>query len=154
MLVALLVYDFRWMLLPDTLVFPLIALGLVDAGIRLSLQPDFSVLTYLQHVILGAGALGGFYWLLHVISKGKWVGFGDVKLGLFMGIVLGWQQALLALFLANVIGFFVVAPGLASGKLTPKSRVPFGPFLVVAFLAAGLFGHSIITWYLSLILPR
>lgn len=153
MLTALLVYDFRWMLLPDVLVFPLIALGLVDAGIRLSLQPDFSILNYLQHVALGAGALGGVYWLLYMASKGKWVGFGDVKLGLFMGVVLGWPQALLTLFLANVVGFLVVAPGLASGKLTPKSRVPFGPFLVVAFLAAGLFGQRLVDWYTSLILP-
>lgn len=154
MLAALLVYDFKWMLLPDVLVFPLIGLALVDAGIRLSLQPEFSVLAYIQHVVLGAGALGGFYWLLYGVSKGKWVGFGDVKLSFFIGIVVGWQQALLVLFAANVIGFLVVAPGLASGKLTAKSRVAFGPFLIIAFFLAGLFGEQLINWYLSLILPR
>ena len=147
---VLVVYDFRHMLLPDKLVFPLVGLGLVDAGLRLSLQPDFNLGTYVLQVGLGALALGGFYWLLYEISRGKWVGFGDVKLGIFMGVVLGWQGALLTLFLSNVIGFLVVAPGLLVGKLTVKSRVPFGPFLIVGFVLAGIFGERLIAWYLSL----
>ena len=154
LLVALLVYDFRWMLLPNSLVFLLIGLSFIDAGLRLCLTPDFSVMGYLLHIGLGAGALGGFYWLLYTVSKGKWVGYGDVKLGLFMGIVAGWQLALLTLFLANLIGFLIVTPGLISGKLTPKSRVPFGPFLIVAFIAAILFGQQLINAYLSFVLLR
>lgn len=151
---ALLVYDFRWMLLPNALVFPLIGLSFVDAALRLSLQPDFSLFTYSQHVVLGAMALGGFYAALYFVSKGRWVGFGDVKLGVFMGVALGWQFALMTLFLANFIGFLVVAPGLMMSKLTAKSRVPFGPFLIIAFVLVGLFGQQILDWYLSLILLR
>ncbi len=154
MLVALIVYDYKWMLLPDRLVFPLISLAFIDAAIRLSLQPDFTLMAYMQHVLLGAISLSGFYWLLHKISRGKWVGYGDVKLGLFMGVVLGWQQALLVLFMANIIGLLAVMPGLATGKLTAKSRIPFGPFLIAAFFIAGLFGTQLIDWYASLILPR
>lgn len=152
MLGALLVYDLRWMLLPDKLVFPLIALGLLYAALLQLQQPEASILAYLQHVVLGAGALGGVYWLLYTVSKGRWVGFGDVKLGIFMGIALGWQPALLVLFLANIIGCLVVGPGLLVGRLTPKSRVPFGPFLIIAFFIAGLFGQQLITWYVSLIM--
>jgi prepilin signal peptidase PulO-like enzyme (type II secretory pathway) len=154
MLVALVVYDIRWMLLPDKLVYTLIALGLFDAGLRLWLGGGLSVITYAVWVVLGAGALGGFYGLLYGVSKGKWVGFGDVKLGIFIGVVLGWQLALLALFLANALGLLVVAPALLSGKVSVKSRVPFGPFLIAAFIIAGLFGPHIIDWYSSLILLR
>lgn len=149
MLAALFVYDLRWMLLPDKIVLPLICLGLIDAGLRVSLteSPGFS--NYLVHISLGAVVLGGLYWLLHLVSKGAWVGFGDVKLGIFMGAVLGWQGALLTLVLANLIGFAIVVPGLLLAKLTRKSRVPFGPFLIAGFIVTALFGQRIIDWYLS-----
>lgn len=148
MLISLAVYDLKWMLLPNVIVFPLIVLGLVDVGLRLSLQGDLTASTYAIHAILGACALGGFYWVLYEVSKGKWVGFGDVKLGFFMGIVLGWQQALMVLFIANVIGLIVILPALALGKLGMKSRLPFGPFLIAGFIIVGLFGAKIVEWYM------
>jgi prepilin signal peptidase PulO-like enzyme (type II secretory pathway) len=149
-LVALFVYDARWMLLPDSVVVILVGLGLVDVLLRLSINHSLTFVGFIQHVILGAAALGGFYWLLYTISKGKWVGYGDVKLGVFMGLVLGWPGALATLFLANIIGFLFVVPGLLMGKLNRQSRVPFGPFMIIAFIIIGLFGQSIINWYLAL----
>lgn len=150
MLVSLVVYDFKWMLLPNVIVFPLIGIGLIDAALRLSAQNDLTFASYSLHVLFGVLALGGFYWTLYEVSKGKWVGFGDVKLGCFIGIVLGWQQALLVLFTANLLGLFVVIPALSTGKLSMKSRLPFGPFLIAAFIIAGLFGAKLINWYTSL----
>lgn len=152
MLTALVIYDIRWMLLPDVLVYTLIALGLVDAGLRLT--GDLSIMRYVLWIALGAGTLGGLYGLLYAVSKGKWIGFGDVKLGVFIGVVLGWQLALLTLFLANALGLLVVAPALLNGKISIKSRVPFGPFLIIAFLIAGLFGTRLVSWYGSLLLLR
>lgn len=152
LLVALVVYDIRWMLLPDAIVYPLIALALIDAGLRQLAQPYGTVVGFAEHVLFGAAALGGFYWLLHTVSKGRWVGYGDVKLGLFMGIVLGGPGALLTLFLANLLAFVVVVPGLLTGKLTRKSRVPFGPFMIAGFIISVLFGQVIINWYLTLLL--
>ena len=152
LLVALVVYDNKWMLLPDSLVWPLVVLGLVDAGLRVSMQPHASVLVYGEHVVLGAVALAGFYLALYTVSRGRWVGFGDVKLGLFMGIVLGWQQALLTLFLANLVGLIIVLPGMLSGRLTPRSRVPFGPFLIAGFVLSGLFGTQLIAAYIKFLL--
>lgn len=148
---VLVVYDARWMILPDKLVWPLCVLGAIDAAIRISLQPHPTILGYLAYATLGILALAGVYGLLFMASQGKWVGLGDVKLSIFIGLVLGWQKALLVLMLANVIGFLVVVPGLASGKLSRRSRVPFGPFLIAAFVVAGLFGDTIIHWYLSFI---
>jgi len=86
-----------------------------------------------------------------VLSRGRWVGFGDVKLAIFIGVTLGWQKAFLVFLLANVIGFVVLLPGLATGKLNRTSRVPFGPFLIAAFIIAGLWGDAIIRAYLSYI---
>lgn len=144
LMAALLVYDLRWLLLPDKIVFVLIGLGLIDALLRTSVSGE----NYIQHILLGVLPVAGVYGFLYFISKGKWVGFGDVKLGLFIGIVLGWQKALLVLMLANIIGFMVVVPGLISKKLNRTSKLPFGPFLILAFFIAGLWGDALIIWYL------
>lgn len=150
-LAALFVYDVRWMLLPNVIVFPLIALACIDVLLR-GMVAHMSMFTIVEHAALGALALGGIYWLLYVISRGSWVGYGDVKLGLFMGTVLGWEGALMVLFLANIFGFLFVMPGMLSGKLSRKSRIPFGPFLIIAFFVIGLFGKQLLNWYLSWVL--
>ncbi len=150
-LAVLLVYDARWMLLPDKIVLPLIAVGLIDAALRISLLPGAGFAELATHVVLGVGALAGVYGGLYVVSRGRWVGFGDVKLSVFIGAILGWQGALLTLGAANIIGFCVILPGLATGKLKRTSRVPFGPFLIAGFIVAGLFGEHIIRWYLGLV---
>jgi prepilin signal peptidase PulO-like enzyme (type II secretory pathway) len=150
-LAILVIYDIRWMLLPNKIVFPLIGLGLLDASLRVSLFPDPNPVISVMYVGLGVAALAGVYSALYVVSKGKWVGLGDVKLGIFIGAVLGWQKALLVLFLANIIGFLIVAPGLLTGKLKRTSRIPFGPFLILAFIISGLFGDAIIAWYAGLV---
>jgi prepilin signal peptidase PulO-like enzyme (type II secretory pathway) len=149
MLGILFVYDVRWQLLPNVVVYPLIVLGLADAALRVSVQvPSASVIDYATHVVLGVAAMAGVYGTLYVVSRGRWVGFGDVKLAIFMGAVLGWQKTLMVLMLANIIGLLVVAPGLLTHKLTPKSHVPFGPFMIMAFVIAGLFGDALVSWYL------
>ena len=148
---VLVIYDARWMLLPDAIVLPLIGVAFVDAALRTSLVPGAGVMEYILHAGYGMLAIAGVYGALYVVSRGRWVGFGDVKLAVFIGVVLGWQLALLVFVLANVIGFFVVLPGLASGKLKRTSRIPFGPFLIAAFVVAGLWGDALIHWYLGYI---
>ena len=93
--------------------------------------------------------LSGFYLILYVYSKGKWIGFGDIKLGIALALLLAsWQLSLLAFFLANLIGTLFFAPALSIGKIDRSAHIPFGPFLILGFLIAGLFGQSIIEYYL------
>lgn len=148
-LVVLAIYDLKWMLLPDVIVFPLIVLGIAFGLIRAIGIEDRTVADSLWQLVFGMMSIGGIYGTLYVVSKGAWVGFGDVKLGIFMGAVLGWQAGLVALILANAIGFLVIAPGLLTKKLTRHSRVPFGPFLIAGFLIAGLFAQLVIDWYMG-----
>jgi prepilin signal peptidase PulO-like enzyme (type II secretory pathway) len=92
--------------------------------------------------------LAGLYFILWFMSKGLWVGFGDVKLGIALGILLiDWKLALLTLFLANLIGTLIVLPGLLTGRLSRKAQVPFGPLLIIGFFVSLLAGTAIMDGY-------
>jgi leader peptidase (prepilin peptidase)/N-methyltransferase len=148
-LAILFVYDLKWLILPDKVVFPLIGLGVATSILYGLEAKSFG---YFMFNLLGSIAiLSGFYFFLYVFSKGKWVGFGDIKLGLGLALLLcDWQLALLAFFLANLIGTLVFAPALSTGKIKRTAHIPFGPFLIAGFVIAGLFGHNIIDWYATL----
>lgn len=146
LLIILFAYDLKWFLLPNYVIFPLIGVGVFMAFLNLLTTPQ--VLDTIINLILSVGILSGLYLLLWLYSKGAWIGFGDVKLGLALALILGqWQLAFLALFLANIIGCLIVLPGMLSGKITRKTRVPFGPLLIAGSVIAMLFGHTIINWY-------
>ena len=89
--------------------------------------------------------LSGLYWILYKISHGKWIGFGDIKLGLGLALLLAdWRLAFIALFAANLIGCLIVLPAMIAGKLKRDSHVPFGPLLIVGFVIAGLAGSYLL----------
>ena len=80
-----------------------------------------------------AAALGGIFFLAqYLISKGQWVGGGDIRMGVLMGLILGWPNILGALFLAYVIGAIIGIGLIITGKKGWQSQVPFGPFLAGA----------------------
>lgn len=146
-LAILFVYDIRWLILPDRVVMPLIGLG---AGMTILKALEAKDLGgFLVDVAGSLVILSGFYLILYVYSKGKWIGFGDIKLGIALALLLAsWQLSLLAFFLANLIGTLFFAPALSMGKIDRSAHIPFGPFLIIGFLIAGLFGQSIIEYYL------
>lgn len=150
LLAILFVYDLRWLLLPDKITFPLIALG-IGMSVAKSFEAD-SLVPFLLYDVLGSlMILSGFYFVLFIASGGRWVGLGDIKLGAGLALLLAdWQLALVALFMANLIGTLVFSPALAMKKVKRTSHIPFGPFLIAGFIIAGLFGPAIIDWYMTL----
>lgn len=147
-LVFLWLYDQRHYLLPNVVVWPLAAIGLVMFGIRM-FQQDASLVYAASQAVLSLLPVTGLYGILYMVSGGKWVGFGDVKLGIFIGLALGWPLALLAMMIANIAGTLYILPGLLSGLLTRNSRIPFGPFLIIGTIIAMLVGQQIIDGYIS-----
>ncbi len=148
MMVILLAYDAKWYLLPDRIVFPTIALSAVFVVLESFQTTD--LVGYGYNLLGSLFILSGLYLTLWLISRGRWIGFGDVKLGIILGLLLGdWQLALLGLFLANLIGCLIVLPGLATKKLSRQTQIPFGPLLIVGFYISFFFGADIISWYLS-----
>lgn len=146
-LVALLVYDLRWMLLPNRIVFPLA--WIAGAGALINIWQEGS-LSSLVSALAGVAIGGGIFYVIFQVSKGKWIGGGDVKLGFVLGLLLGEpDQALLMLFLASLLGSLLVIPLMIAKKVTPKTRVPFGPFLIASAIVVQLFGNSITNWYIN-----
>lgn len=150
-LATLFAYDAKWFLLPDSLNYKIVGLGILNSILIIfSSQDKFSVLLNIMGSVL---VLSGIYWALYGISRGKWIGFGDVKLGLGLALLLAdWKLAFIALFSANLIGCLVVIPSLITGKLKRNSHVPFGPLLIAGFVVAGLVGNCLVNLYLSILI--
>lgn len=143
---ALIVYDLRWMLLPDRIVYPLTGLAAVIAAIA-ALTADNPAMAVLN-TILAVAVSGGLFYLLFQISKGKWIGGGDVKLGWLLGLVAATPaRSALLIFLAALLGSLVSIPLLLSKRMKRDSVIPFGPFLITAAVLVQLFGHGILSWY-------
>ncbi len=146
MLVILFAYDFKWFLLPDSVMIPLIALSTAYAAVNIAISDNPWQLA--GSTVVSVTVLSGLYFVLWLVSRGVLVGFGDIKLGLALGLLLmDWKLAIMALFLANLIGTLVVVPGLLTKKLSRKSQVPFGPLLIVGFFIALFWGQAIIDGY-------
>jgi leader peptidase (prepilin peptidase)/N-methyltransferase len=151
--VALALYDVRWYLLPNRVVFPLVIVALVFRGL-IAMQADHNQLGVLLAGLWGAALLAGLFYLLFSISNEQWIGGGDVKLALALGLLAGGPlEALLLLFLASTTGTLAAVPLLLRGKPLRHMKVPFGPFLILATILTVLFSSSMISWYTGLFAP-
>ena len=125
-LLLLMIIDIRAMLLPDIYVIWLSLLVLL----KLWLSPELLSPASFLGVLVGAG----FLLLLWLITRGRGIGFGDVKIMIPLGLLLGWSGAATLLLFAFIGGGLVGAALLAGKLATLKTAVPFGPFLIVAAL--------------------
>lgn len=148
--IALALYDLRWYILPNRIVFPLMYFVAFQLLLQLVLfDLDFSSAV---SILLSIAVGGGIFYILFQISDGKWIGGGDVKLGFLIGAILAKPElSLLYLFIASLLGTFVSLPLLLSGHAKRSTHLPFGPFLLLSSVIVYLFGASIIAWYKNLI---
>jgi leader peptidase (prepilin peptidase) / N-methyltransferase len=139
-LIALAGIDLDHKLLPNRIVYPMAAYGLV-----VSLVVATNDLP--EHLIAGVGAFA--FLLLAVLAYPSGMGMGDVKLAGVMGLYLGVSvvPALLAAFLTGtVFGLVVIA---REGAQARKKAVPFGVFLAIGGLVGVLAGPELIDVYES-----
>lgn len=176
-LAILFLTDLKKMFIPDRIVLPSIIIGII-LGLIITIAKIAYLYFYLSQTPLGrmllppkneyfqrhalmvaepflyslvTGVLiGGFFLSLIIITRGKGMGGGDVKLGAFIGIMLGFPQALFALVLSFVIGATVSVILVSFGKKSFGQTIPFGPFLVLGSLMMVFWGREIVDWYLRL----
>ena len=144
-LVVITVYDIRHFIIPDSLTVTLLVLTTGWQGYLLYLGGTWQSLG----IAVGSAILGaGFFYLLWLVSDGRWIGFGDVKLAIPLGILVGpamvfsmivfsfWIGALVSLLLIGIAKLIRGQVRLQNRifSLTIKSVVPFAPFLVAGSL--------------------
>lgn len=141
------VIDFEHYLILDKIVFPSFAVftAILIAASLLSNQP----VQIFVNLLCAVGAALPFAAIWY-FSKGKWMGYGDVKFIALMGLMLGWPNILIALFIAFMLGAFVGVGLIATGRKNLSSKLPFGTFLAVATVLALFFGTAIWNGYWGL----
>ena len=146
-MVAIFVYDLKHYIIPDKVIYPAIAVALACSTLKVA-PLTFNVEHAVEYALSAFGA-AAFFLAIVLISRGKWMGVGDIKLAFLMGLILGYPNILVALFLAFLIGAIIGVGLMVFGKKTIKSEVPFGPFLVAGTFIALFFGKEIINWYVQ-----
>jgi prepilin signal peptidase PulO-like enzyme (type II secretory pathway) len=141
-LIIIFVFDLKHYVIPDGAVYLAIGLALVR----------FFYFGNYENILYALSFSFFFFLLLVLVSRGKWMGVGDVKYALFMAFFLGWPNVLVALFVSFLLGAVVGIFLVFRGKKSMSSEVPFGPFLVIGTFFAMLEGEKIIDWYTSLFL--
>ncbi|MEI8174705.1 MAG: prepilin peptidase [bacterium] len=160
-LMVIAVYDLKHKIIPDKLAFVFGAFAFVGLFFfhsnGFSDVPDFytripSILEFLSGILIALP-----FALLWLVSSGRWMGFGDAKLAIGIGWLLGLVSALSSLVVAfwsgAIVGIgLIVISRLSSSKIAKsniisnmgmKSEIPFAPFLVLGVFLTFLFGLNL-----------
>lgn len=98
--------------------------------------------------VFGFFSVSVFLYLLYILTKGRGIGGGDIKLMAVSGLLLGWQCNMLAFFLGCIIGSVI---HLLRMKITKANHVlAMGPYLATGILISLFWGSQLITWYINL----
>lgn len=141
-LLAIFVFDLKYYLIPDQFTLPAILIVIL---FDLVLKRD------LISVVIGAGVGLLFFAIQFVVSRGAWIGGGDLRLGLLMGLILGWPMILLALFISYITGALVGITLLLKKTKDWKSQLPFGPFLTGSTIFCLFWGDWVLKKYLTVL---
>lgn len=161
-LIIIFVYDLKYYLIPDSIVYSAVGVAFLYKIFEVLSFNSWDLIGNLKFEIENLGSLENafasafltslFFLAIYLISKGRWMGFGDVKLTFFMGVFLGFPNIVVALFFAFFMGAVVGIVLIAEKKKHLRSEVPFGPFLIAGTYIALFWGQNIMNWYLQFLL--
>lgn len=134
-LVSVFIIDIEEMIIPDIIIFR----GFFVFYILYAILFSEDLFNFLL-----SGFLAGFFILmLHLVTKGRGMGLGDVKFAILGGFILGYKMTMLWLFIAFIIGAFVGLMLIFLKKAKFGKQIPFGPFLVISFIIVIFFGPEL-----------
>ena len=135
--------DLKHFIIPDSLNFILIFVGIAkvfDPTLQFSFLPNIQ-----QSLLGGLTGYGIIYLLIYFyykIKKIEAMGLGDAKLLAALGCWFGWQSIFFILFFASVIALLLILPSLLRQTRTLKSKIPFGPYLLLGSITyLGLYNY-------------
>jgi len=142
LLLIIFVYDFKYSIILDRFSVP--AIGVV----------------IIFNLILGANSvemllaglfIGAFFGFQFLLSRGKWVGSGDIRIGLLIGFLFGIKLGIVALLISYILGAIGGIFLIAFKKRKLESHVPFGTFMALAIILTLFFGEMLSNWYFGLL---
>ncbi len=169
--------DFKTGYIPDRITYPgiwslfillagtsiykvgLLYYSLKDSGLGKYLLPPYSNYFYSNALELSGAfiygclmalMLGLFFYLLIVITRGKGMGGGDLKLGVFLGLAFGFPYSLVVLMLSFLLGSIIGVGLILGGKKKFGQTLAFGPFMSLAGVIVIFWGSEILSWYLNI----
>ena len=163
LLYLLSIIDYRNYLIPDEITYGLFGLGVLWVVFLafISNPPSFGsflgsyaeifglqrsiAVNHLFALIIGGLTIGSIF----VLSRGRAIGFGDVKLVGALGLLFGWPDVLIIAGLSFVLGAIVSIPLLLRGEKGMKDFIPFAPFIALAAFLVFFFGADMMRVYLS-----
>ena len=132
-LICIALYDLKHKIIPNEMVYSFIMLSFI--GIFLTQRFDI-----LDNILAGP-ILAAPFALLWLLSKGRLMGFGDVKymlgMGFFLGLSSGFSALLISFWFGAIVSILMM--GFSRSRVGMKTEVPFGPFLVFATLVVLIF---------------
>jgi leader peptidase (prepilin peptidase)/N-methyltransferase len=142
--------DLRTRLILNKIVYPSLLAALIISPFFLPVRFVGSPVGGMLNGLSGAGA--GFVALLIpvVVTMGRGMGFGDVKMAALIGLTTGLAGVLVAVLGGIILGGLVAVLLLVTGIKKRKEAIPFGPFLSLAAIATLLWGPMILHWYLGI----
>ncbi len=135
LVILVFIIDLEKRIIPDELSF--LGFG-VTSLILLALGERF-FLSIFSGILVSA-----FLLIIHLVTKGKGMGLGDVKFALFAGVFFGWPMGVVWLFSAFLTGASVAIILILLGKADRRDKIAFGPFLVISFVIVAFWGDKII----------
>ena len=146
-LIVIFFADLRYGIIPDKVVFSAITI----IFLYLFINPSSLIINHLFSAV-GASL---FFLLLFLITKGKGMGFGDVKFAFLMGLILGFPNIIVGLYVAfltgAIIGCILI---LWRKKRVFGTAIPFGPFLVIGTLVSIFLGDFLFQNFLHIMALR
>lgn len=139
LLTVVLVTDLKTEMVPELFVWISLALVLVFGWY-------FAGIT-IWYMILGGLIGGGVLAFLVYASGEKWMGAGDIKIGVILGLIAGYPIVILGIFFAFVLGAVVGLIYVWLKGKTMKDSLPFAPFLIISALFCITYGKYLLSWY-------
>lgn len=139
-------YDLKYQEIPDRFSLPAIVLSLLGVFMFTNTTDAWT------SVGIGLVIIVIFFGGQIALSKGKWLGGGDLRLGTLMAVLLGYKVLILSLILSYVIGSLFAIPLMLTGKADRKTAIAFGPFLITSTFIGLFVGEKLVAMYLGLLM--
>jgi len=145
--------DVKYHLISDYILWALFGFSLfyhlIGIWVKIGVDHD-RPLQFLTNFIFSGLIVAFPIWLIYFLSKERAMGLGDVYLSAILGFLLGWQKGFLALYFAFVFGGITGLFLILFGRKKLKSKIAFGPFLVVGAFLMLFFGEGILQWVMRI----